>query len=70
MATGLALSIVIMQIAFPDGSGLASEKVNMESPRAYTFPQTLDMVIENHLLVTVMVNLNRNTCSIRLANTL
>ncbi|MEF1181570.1 PglL family O-oligosaccharyltransferase [Vibrio campbellii] len=46
MAAGLALSVVVINIAFPDGSGLASEKVNMESPRAYTFPQTLDMVIE------------------------
>ncbi|MCR9984221.1 PglL family O-oligosaccharyltransferase [Vibrio diabolicus] len=46
LVTGLALSIVVMYLAFPDGSGLAAEKVNMESPRAYTFPQTLDMVIE------------------------
>ncbi len=46
LASGLILSIVIMNIAFPDGGGLATEKVNMESPRTYTFPQTLDMVIE------------------------
>lgn len=46
LATGLLLSVTIMHMAFPDGGGLASEKVNMESPRTYTFPQALDMVIE------------------------
>lgn len=46
LTTGLLLSVVVMFIAFPDGNGLAAEKVNMESPRAYTFPQALDMVIE------------------------
>ncbi|WP_182010915.1 PglL family O-oligosaccharyltransferase [Vibrio sp. B1FLJ16] len=46
LASGLLLSAVVMNIAFPDGDGLATEKVHMESPRAYTFPQTLDMVIE------------------------
>ncbi|WP_249114819.1 O-antigen ligase family protein, partial [Vibrio parahaemolyticus] len=46
LVSGLLLSVVVMHLAFPDGGGLAAEKVNMESPRAYTFPQTLDMVIE------------------------
>ncbi|MGR5133990.1 PglL family O-oligosaccharyltransferase [Vibrio alfacsensis] len=46
LLTGLALAVFIMHIAFPSGGGLASEKVNMESPRTYTFPQALDMVIE------------------------
>ncbi|NVC92690.1 ligase [Vibrio natriegens] len=46
LAAGLLLSVVVMQIAFPQGNGLAAEKVNMESARAYTFPQTVDMVIE------------------------
>lgn len=46
LATGLLLSVTIMHMAFPDGGGLAIEKVNMESPRTYTFPQALDMVIE------------------------
>ncbi|MDV6253620.1 PglL family O-oligosaccharyltransferase [Vibrio sp. EA2] len=46
LVTGLLLSVVVMHIAFPQGNGLAAEKVNMESARAYTFPQTLDMVIE------------------------
>ncbi|BBM63656.1 ligase [Vibrio alfacsensis] len=46
LVSGLLLSVTIMHIAFPDGGGLASEKVNMESARAYTFPQALDMVIE------------------------
>ncbi|WP_322803211.1 PglL family O-oligosaccharyltransferase [Vibrio alfacsensis] len=46
LATGLLLSVTIMHMAFPDGGGLASEKVNMESPRTYTFPQALDMLIE------------------------
>ena len=46
LATGLLLSVVVMQIAFPQGNGLAAEKVNMESARAYTVPQTVDMVIE------------------------
>ena len=46
IVAGLMLSVVVMYIAFPDGGGLAAEKVNMESARTYTFPQTLDMVIE------------------------
>ncbi|MFN1551991.1 PglL family O-oligosaccharyltransferase [Vibrio natriegens] len=46
LAAGLLLSVVVMQIAFPQGNGLAAEKVNMESARAYIFPQTVDMVIE------------------------
>ncbi len=46
LISGLLLSIVIMNIAFPGGDNLAAEKVNIESPRTYTFPQTLDMVIE------------------------
>ncbi len=46
LVAGLLLSVVVMHIAFPQGNGLAAEKVNMESPRAYTFPQTVDMVIE------------------------
>ncbi len=46
LLSGLVLSVVVMNIAFPDGGGLAAEKVHIESPRTYTFPQTLDMVIE------------------------
>ncbi len=46
LVSGLILSVIVMNIAFPTGNGLAAEKVNMESARAYTFPQTLDMVIE------------------------
>ena len=46
IAMGLAFSLVIMKLAFPDGGSLAVEKVHMESPQVYTFPQTLDMVIE------------------------
>ncbi len=46
LVSGLLLSAVVMNVAFPDGDGLAAEKVHMESPRTYTFPQALDMVIE------------------------
>ncbi len=46
LISGLLVSVLIMNMAFPEGGSLAAEKVHMESPRTYTFPQALDMVIE------------------------
>ncbi|USD42506.1 PglL family O-oligosaccharyltransferase [Vibrio sp. SCSIO 43135] len=35
-----------LAVSAQDGAGLVSSKVDLDSPRRYTFPQTLDMVIE------------------------
>ncbi len=46
LLSGLLLSAVVINNAFPDGDGLAAKKVHLESARTYTFPQALDMFIE------------------------
>ncbi|MGD8173069.1 PglL family O-oligosaccharyltransferase [Vibrio sp. TRT 21S02] len=38
--------IVGLTIVMSSSDGIAADKVHMESPRSYTFPQTLDMVVE------------------------
>ncbi|NMU86987.1 ligase, partial [Vibrio parahaemolyticus] len=43
---GLVLASAMLNNVNPDGDSLAARKANLDSAREYTFPQTLDMLIE------------------------
>ncbi len=43
---GLVLASAMLNNVNPDGDSLAARKANFDSAREYTFPQTLDMLIE------------------------
>lgn len=45
-----------------------ANKADLESPRRFTFPQTIDMIIEKPLQAMVMANLRRSICFILLAS--